>query len=282
MQLVRSVRDTGVGTASARFDDTLPFPPAPHRAARAAELDRAGSAEQLGLSPEQLTEASLERARNHQQRGAASHTPVPAALASTAAGGVQRGRLQWRGRELSPEFHEYALRVSRGESLEPFRGRLLADEGPALPWESAQPRPPRRKARLVGALLLLGGVLALVSSSLTSREEASTFQQAALAPMVIAPLHAALQQPALQQPAPQPAVPPEPPLTAPGVEAEPLSSEVSSPPPPSEAIATAPAPAPPAPVPAVIRQPPRKLAAAAPAAQDESSKSVLLVEKPPF
>jgi hypothetical protein len=193
--------------------------------------------------------------------------------------------LHWRGRELSPEFHEYALRVSRGEQLAPFRGQLLADEGqepaalwlpaargeqesreqklrqPPLPWESADSIPLRSKGpRALGLLLLALTLVAVVTGSLRSQEEAPAWTPAAPVAVV-----AAL-------------------APAPVTVAEPVSSRESVAVPAVEGAPAPQLPVPPPPAPAPVRHvQPRKPAPAAPvAAPPGPSTSALLVEKAPF
>lgn len=160
---------------------------------------------------------------------------------------MARGRLHWRGRELSPEFHEYALRVSQGENLPPFRGRLLADESQALPWESAgEARPLRSKtSRTIGLLLVALGLVA-VTGSLTLQEERSTWSQAALAPLVATALQPAAPEVAAPQallpPAalPPPGVSPPPAPSPPGEESEEASRQLPLQSPPVSSLSLAP------------------------------------------
>lgn len=64
------------------------------------------------------------------------------ALASDARG---KGRLRWKGLDVSDEFRSYAERVARGEDLPPFAGKILAEPDPAFPWDpTAQKRAARR------------------------------------------------------------------------------------------------------------------------------------------
>jgi hypothetical protein len=298
----RSARDAGVGASSVAFDETLPFPPPVHRVTR--QTDR-GLSRRDGLSLEQMTEASLARARGElAELAPASETPVRvrALTASVEAAPVESapvesapgategtsGRLHWRGRELSPEFHEYALRVSRGENLEPFRGKLLADEArplpgePAdalpLPWESANAVPLRSKApRTIGLLLAALALVVLVTGSLTSQEEAPAWS--ATAPASAASTVVASLQPSAQvvSSSSLPALELAPGEVAPAASA----SAVVAP------AAVAPAAVPP-PAVAAAALPPAAVARAhkpapAPAAMAAApSTSALLVEKPPF
>lgn len=262
----RPMGDGGVGLSSSSFDETQPFPPPLRRVppplrrgVRSTRTERGLSGPgPSGLSLEQLTEASLARAQlsnaDMQELSPASETPVQAAaLVRAASSEVALGRLHWRGRELSPEFHEYAQRICRGENLAPFRGQLLADESLGLPWESADSRPLRSKGpRVVGLLLTALALVAVVSGSLTSHEVSSSWR---------VPTAAALA-----------ATLPEPELTI----ADPVSSMLSPSPPAVEVTEVV---SPPLPVP---QRQPRKTAPPPPAAAEAKSPSPLLVEDPPF
>ncbi|MEO8179103.1 MAG: hypothetical protein ABI895_09745 [Deltaproteobacteria bacterium] len=144
-----------------------------------------------GIRPvEQMVDAAIDRiAREHEvprerdsgivERGgpvAAGPTEVGQALAlspqdqdaaSTAlatAGSMRRakGRLRWKGLDVSEEFRRYADRVARGEDLPPFQGKILAEPDPAFPWnasdrERAQSRALQRQLGLwTGVALFLG------------------------------------------------------------------------------------------------------------------------------
>jgi hypothetical protein len=73
-----------------------------------------------------------------------------------------RGRLRWKGLEVSDEFRRYADRVARGEDLPPFQGSILAEPDPAFPWDPneqrhAQGRALKRQFGLwTGVALFLG------------------------------------------------------------------------------------------------------------------------------
>lgn len=268
----RAAGDGGVGPASSLFDETQPFPPPLRRVppplrrgvrSRQTEPGLSGlSLEQRpsGLSLEQLTEASLARAQlasaDIEELDPASETPVQAAaIVRAATSEAALGRLCWRGRELSPEFHEYALRVSRGENLAPFRGQLLANEHLALPWESAESLPLRSKApRVVGLLLAALALVAIVSGSLASHEES---------PVWTVPSPAAL-----AATLPEPAA-----LTV----VAPAVTPAKPSPPPAEIT-----PAVPAAPPAVPQRQHRKATPPPLAATEVKGPSPLLVETPPF
>jgi hypothetical protein len=257
----RPAPDGGEGASSALFDETLPFPPPLHRGVRSipAKSDRTerglSGPGARGLSLEQLPEASLALVRQA-ELGPESETPAqPAPLVRAADNEVALGRLHWRGRELSPEFHAYALRVARGENLEPFRGQLLAGESAASPWESVDSRPLRSKTpRVVGLLLAALALAAVVSGSLTSHEEA----QAWIHSVPVVPQAATL------QPAPLTVAEAASSLQSPSAPATDLASPVAASPP-------------------VPPRAPRKVAAPTSAAVTEAKgPSPLLVEEPPF
>jgi hypothetical protein len=217
-----------------------------------------------GLSLEQLTEASLARAQlvraDIEELDPASETPVQAAaIVRAATSEAALGRLHWRGRELSPEFHEYAQRVSRGENLAPFRGQLLANESLALPWESADSLPLRSKApRVVGLLLAALALVAIVSGSLAGNDESSGWNLPPAAALAAT----------LPEPSPLTVVDPA------GTLARPLPPPL---PPPVE-ITPAVQPA----LPAVPPRQRRKAAPAPTAAAEVKGPSPLLVEEPSF
>jgi hypothetical protein len=218
-----------------------------------------------GPSLEQLTEASLVRAQlaraeDIEELDPASETPVQAAaIVRAATSEAALGRLHWRGRELSPEFHEYAQRVSRGENLAPFRGQLLASESLALPWDSVDALPLRSKApRVVGLLVAALALVAIVSGGLASTEESTGWNL---------PSSAALAA-TLPEPAPLTVVDPV------GSLARPLPPPL---PPPVEIT-----PAVPSPPPAVPQRQHRKAAPPPTAAAEVKGPSPLLVEEPSF
>ncbi len=235
----RSVSEAGVGPSPAPLDDTLPFPPPLHAAARSvggergsvgtergrssSERGRSGSG-QRGVSLEQQTDALLERRRGarpavERRSGAEltrSSSSAQAPLAPHRAGEVALGRLHWLGRELSPEFHEYALRVSRGEDLAPFRGKLWADDRLPLPWATEDTRPARRKAPRRFRLLLVGLALgALITSSVARVEEAPLWSPVASVASLAATLAGA---PLVAAPAPP---------TLPAISAAPVADSLS-------------------------------------------------------
>jgi hypothetical protein len=57
-----------------------------------------------------------------------------------------RGRLRWKGLEVSDEFRSYADRVARGEDLPPFQGSILAEPDPAFPWDPNEQRQAQGRA----------------------------------------------------------------------------------------------------------------------------------------
>jgi len=62
-----------------------------------------------------------------------------ASTALATAGSMRRakGRLRWKGLDVSEEFRRYADRVARGEDLPPFQGKILAEPDPAFPWNAS-------------------------------------------------------------------------------------------------------------------------------------------------
>jgi len=160
-------------------EETLPFPP---------PLLRPTTGERLALatlkkppsspSLEQLTEARLAELRNE---GLVWQTPPPGSsdivlasektdkqivLASAQRAEAAPVPLRWRGMPVSEQLQVYALRVARGEELEPYRGPILADPSQEPPWEAADTRgsrkDTRRGARLLLAFAGLGTVLAFL------------------------------------------------------------------------------------------------------------------------
>jgi hypothetical protein len=95
------------------------------------ELERATP---LELALDRATEqymASMQERRGGRRSAARASTSTAMVVANDE---VLPARLSWRGIEVTEEFQEYAMRVSRGEQLEPFRGQVLARPCPEFPW----------------------------------------------------------------------------------------------------------------------------------------------------
>jgi hypothetical protein len=138
------------------------------RIAREASRERvSGILERTPLDPSQLHRSQAERsqlARSPVERSPAERSPAerspadpghalalaPADVPSTAlatAGSLRRGkgRLRWKGLDVSEEFRSYADRVARGENLPPFQGKILAEPDPAFPWNPEQRLSPQTR-----------------------------------------------------------------------------------------------------------------------------------------
>jgi hypothetical protein len=135
-QRMRPVRQRAGVVSPSPYEETLPFPPALHRLARASSPEAA--ARPGAPSLEQLTEAGLEQLRAERESGTSSPPPAVATdLTATPLAEEPPAPLSWRGRPLSEEFQGYAQRVARGEELEPYRGQVLADASLDFPWNTA-------------------------------------------------------------------------------------------------------------------------------------------------
>lgn len=158
--------------------------------------DRIDSPELEGATPLEL---ALDRATDQymasmQERRAgrrsAAHTSHTTAMVVANDQAYLPARLSWRGIEVTEEFQEYALRVSRGEQLEPFRGQVLARPCPEFPWSAPanveehtstealphfRSRGPRVAAWLfgIGALVMAG--LGIGSGAASPGEELNPF-----------------------------------------------------------------------------------------------------------
>jgi len=128
----------------------------------------------LELALDRATEqymASVQDGRGR-RRSAARTTSTALVVANDQS--YLPARLSWRGIEVTEEFQEYAMRVSRGEQLEPFRGQVLARPCPEFPWsEPANEREhtgteplPRFRSRGPRVAAWLFGIGALVMAGL--------------------------------------------------------------------------------------------------------------------
>ena len=91
----------------------------------------------LELALDRATEqymASMQERRGG-RRSAARTSPTTAMVVANDEAYLP-ARLSWRGIEVTEEFQDYAMRVSRGEQLEPFRGQVLARPCPEFPWSA--------------------------------------------------------------------------------------------------------------------------------------------------
>lgn len=106
------------------------------------------------------------------------------ALASEHRG---KGRLRWKGLDVSDEFRSYAERVARGEDLPPFTGKILAEPDPAFPWDpSAQKRAARRALKQqiglwTGVAAFLGVSIAVLVVQVRKQTDAWQTPQSPLA-----------------------------------------------------------------------------------------------------
>ena len=118
-----------------------------------------------GIHPvEQMVDAAIDRIAREQKardaglRSAAPNTepghalelaPVESpstGLATSSSARRARGRLRWKGLDVSDEFRSYADRVARGEDLPPFQGKILAEPDPAFPWDPNEQRRAQSRA----------------------------------------------------------------------------------------------------------------------------------------
>jgi hypothetical protein len=103
-----------------------------------------------------------------------------------------KGRLRWKGLEVSDEFRTYADRVARGEDLPPFTGKILAEPDPAFPWDpKAQQRAARRALKQqvglwTGVALFLGLSVAVLIVQVRKHIDAWQTQESPLASVTMA------------------------------------------------------------------------------------------------
>jgi hypothetical protein len=137
------------------------------------------------------------------------------AMALAAAGSLRRGkgRLRWKGLEVSDEFRRYADRVARGEDLPPFQGKILAEPDSAFPWNPVESGGSKRRA-FKQQLGLWSGVAVFLGLSVwvlvvQVGKQADSAQRAAESPLALVVLSnepsSAVPQPA-QVPAAEPPV----------------------------------------------------------------------------
>ena len=91
----------------------------------------------LELALDRATEqymASMQERRGGRRSAARTSATTAMVVANDEA--YLPARLSWRGIEVTEEFQDYAMRVSRGEQLEPFRGQVLARPCPEFPWSA--------------------------------------------------------------------------------------------------------------------------------------------------
>lgn len=155
-----------------------------------------------------------------------------------------KGRLRWKGLDVSDEFRSYAERVARGEDLPPFTGKILAEPDPAFPWDpTAQKRAARRALKhqvglWLGVAAFLGLSVAVLVVQVRQQTDAWQAPESPLATVKMANQpNGELAQPALAENAP--AAFSETVLVAPaagpGAESEAGSDVVAAPEPPKPA-----------------------------------------------
>jgi hypothetical protein len=103
-----------------------------------------------------------------------------------------KGRLRWKGLEVSDEFRSYADRVARGEDLPPFTGKILAEPDPAFPWDpNAHKHAARRALKQqiglwTGVALFLGLSVAVLVVQVRKQTDAWQAPESPLASVTLA------------------------------------------------------------------------------------------------
>lgn len=103
-----------------------------------------------------------------------------------------KGRLRWKGLEVSEDFRNYADRVARGEDLPPYAGKILAEPDPAFPWDPASHQRAARKAlkhqvgMWTGVALFLGLSVAVLVLQVRKQTEAWQTVESPLATVTMA------------------------------------------------------------------------------------------------
>ncbi|MEY2931964.1 MAG: hypothetical protein RL033_2713 [Pseudomonadota bacterium] len=162
------------------------------RIAREAESRAAGSPG-LDQTPGQARgQAIAGQAITLRQADAAALMTLEEGQQARSTDRRSKGRLRWKGLEVSDDFRNYADRVARGEDLPPFAGKILAEPDPAFPWDpSSHQRAARRALKQqvgmwTGVALFLGLSVAVLVLQVRKQTEAWQTAESPLATVTMA------------------------------------------------------------------------------------------------